>query len=513
MRHKMSKEAVRELLAVIRGEYRSAGWKEKGVLLDTCVAATGYSRKYLTKLLRTDWAEDSGAGRRKRRRRYDEGVKEALKLVWLASNRLCSKRLVPFLPTLMVSMQRFGHLPISGDVKEKLLSLSPATVDRLLREERKRYGRSKSTTKPGRLLKRHIPVRTFADWNEAEPGFLEADTVAHCGETAKGAYLSTLTLTDIVTGWTELVGLPNKTESAVVSALARVSELLPFPVKGLDTDNGSEFINSAVVDWCCRGSVTFTRSREYKKNDQAHVEEKNGSVVRRLVGYDRFEGEDSLEKLQALYAVARLFVNYFQPSMKLCSKQRDGARVTRAYDRAQTPCERLLQSRVGDAVKRRIRRDFKSLDPVKLLSQIEKLQLELWKTATVPDPRLLAADSLAQTLMDATGSDAQTLVTQLDEHRRLLRKRRGRAKTTRSAPVPSAASVPDGIRKYVQTLQPGRSFKVSDVLALGPRTAVDKALSRLTKEHVIVRTGWGRYVRPLAAQIAHPPPLKTAANE
>ncbi len=220
---------------------------------------------------------------------------------------------MPFLPTIISSLEKFGHLKISTGTRDKLLTLSHASADRLLKQERKKYSRRKSTTRPGYLLKKHIPIRTYADWNDVTPGFFEADLVAHGGSSGSGQFLHTLTMTDIATGWTECSALLSKSEVSVLRAFTTVKATLPFPLLGLDTDNGSEFINHAVLNWCTEHSITFTRSREYKKNDQAHVEEKNGSVVRRLIGYDRFEGESSWRLLTMLYEIARLYVNFFQP--------------------------------------------------------------------------------------------------------------------------------------------------------------------------------------------------------
>lgn len=511
----MSKDARRELLEAIRREYAEMAWREKSDLLSGFVAATGYNRKYATKLLNERKKKGAAKGKRTRKRRYDGEVEEALKKVWLASNRLCSKRLVPFLPKLVESMERFGYLSLAAGLKKKLLCVSAATVDRILKEERKRYGRSKSTTKPGRLLKRHIPVRTFAGWNELEPGFLEADSVAHCGETLRGQYLSTLTMTDIATGWTECLALPAKTESAVAAALSKVARILPIPLRGLDTDNGSEFINSTIVSWCAKAKVTFTRSREYKKNDQAHVEEKNGSVVRRYVGYDRYEGEESFKKLTELYRVVRLFINYFQPSMKLSSKQREGGKVSRTYERAMTPCERLLQAKLPKEVKEKVRCEFKRLDPVFLLKEIERLQIELWKTASVPDPALIAQSSLLKVLAEAEPNNPADALDKLDHHRQKLRERRRKPKVIKAVVErkTSATGVTKSIHEFLQTLRPGRRFTPKELLSFGPRNSVDQALHLLVKAGAIVKIGWGRYSLPMLRKKVTTSVLKTAVNQ
>jgi hypothetical protein len=396
---KVSKNTRRELLMSLQPEYRRASWKEKQRLLDNFVVATGYERKYATVLLNRDVAKDHPQ-KRERKRVYGEDIREALLTVWKkAANRICSKRLVPILPTLLEKMEEFGHLQLSEEQKKKLGSLSAATVDRLLKPERQKYGRGRSRTKPGYLIKRQIAVRTFADWNDVKPGFIEADLVAHCGESVHGQFLNTLTMTDIETTWTETSALLRRSEADVMNALSEVHQLFPFPFLGLDTDNGGEFINYTLLGWCEENGITFTRSREYKKNDQAHVEEKNGSVVRRLIGYDRYEGVESWKLLSMLYRVARLYINFFQPTMKLLSKSRDGAHVYRKYDRASTPYARVLKSSsVSAENKEQLRRTYKELDPVLLLGEIERIQNEFWATAIKPgEPQPLPDASLVPT--------------------------------------------------------------------------------------------------------------------
>ena len=203
-----------------------------------------------------------------------KAVRLALVTVWKAANRICARRLMPFLPDFVAALERFGHLSLAGEVRERLLAMSPATADRLLYHERHPAGSTISTTRRGKLLKHQIPVRTFFDWNDLAPGFVEADLVAHCGEGAEGAYLNTLTLTDIATGWTECLALIRRSEADVSAAIHAVRQRLPFPLLGLDTDNGGEFINYDLFRYCEKEKITFTRSRAYRKNDQAHVEEK-----------------------------------------------------------------------------------------------------------------------------------------------------------------------------------------------------------------------------------------------
>ena len=313
---------------------------------------------------------------------YDEAVKKALITTWNVVNQICAKRLVPFLPELVSVLERHGHLSLPTDVKTRLLSISISTADRLIKGERLQQGKGMSTTKPGALLKKQIQVRTFADWDDVTPGFMEGDLVAHCGETVSGSFLNTLVLTDIVSGWTECLPLLCKSAANVISGITITQSVLPFTLLGIDTDNGSEFINYELLNFCKAQKITFTRSRAYKKNDQAHVEEKNGSIVRRLVGYDRYEGLDAWHVLVDLYAVLRLYVNYFQPSLKLLSKVRNGGRTTKKYDKAQTPCQRLLSSKnISQECKEKLSVQYESLDPVNLLERLKKCQEKFWKYA------------------------------------------------------------------------------------------------------------------------------------
>ncbi len=317
----MSLIARRELQASIREKYRDANWTDKRKILDGFVAATGYERKYAIQLLNSDEMPVSPKNR-PASQRYDEQVRQALISVWNAANQICSKRLVPFLPQLVTAMERHGHLRAPADVRARLLSISAATVDRLLGPERESARQSTSTTSRGNLLKHQIQVRTFADWDDVTPGFLEADLVAHCGSNTNGAFLNTLVLVDIATGWLECMPLLRKCASDVIDGLRVADDLLPFSLQGLDTDCGSEFINYDLLDYCEDKFITFTRTRTHRNNDQAHVEEKNGSVVRRLVGYDRFEGQEAWKALAKLYCVLRKYVNFFQPSLKLLEKER-----------------------------------------------------------------------------------------------------------------------------------------------------------------------------------------------
>jgi hypothetical protein len=262
--------------------------------------------------------------------------------------------------------------------------MSCSTIDRCLAPARFNRPRGLSTTKPGTLLKKNIPVRTFTDWNEDIPGFLEVDLVAHCGDSTAGQYLNTLTCTDLCTGWTEPVALPRRSQESVCIAIDGLrEEQLPFDLRGIDSDNGSEFINDLLYGYCLKHEITFTRSRPYKKNDQAHVEQKNWSVVRRTVGYDRLENQQQFALLTSIYQDLRLYVNFFQPVLKLISKKRIGNKSVRKYDTARTPYQRIVEREdIPVARKANLLNLYLQLNPVELRDRIDEKLLLLWKTVS-----------------------------------------------------------------------------------------------------------------------------------
>jgi hypothetical protein len=386
MRHSMSLKARQELLGATTKRYQKASKSEKKIILDEFIAATGYHRKYAIYLLnhqRLEQETEKESSRKPRKRKYDEDVQTALICVWEAANRICSKRLVPFLPELVLVMERFGHLDLDEDVRGRLLSISPSTADRLLYKIRRgRKGTGIGTTKPGALIKSQVPIRTFTEWDDAQPGFVEADLVAHCGTFTSGKFIQTLVMTDIASGWTEFSALLFRSEETVLGAIRGVRAQLPFDLLGLDTDNGTEFINYSLLNYCLDEEITFTRARPYKKNDQCFVEEKNGSIVRKFIGYDRFEGLEPYQILTALYSQLRLYVNFFQPSLKLIEKTRDGSKVFKKYDSAQTPHQRLkVTEHISNSAKQKLEEQYEALDPIKLLTNIQDLQNLLWPWA------------------------------------------------------------------------------------------------------------------------------------
>jgi len=373
---KLSKQTRHELLEALRERYGNASKIDKTKILDELIDITGCHRKHAIRLLTAGVPVLPGVPKTGRRV-YSEVVRGALVVLWEAADRICGKRLKAILPGLISAMERHGHLTLEPNVRQLLLAASPATIDRLLAPIRGTAGRRrkrKATTKSSR----EIRVRTFADWNEPAPGFLEVDFVAHGGDSMEGTFLWSLVVTDVCSGWTEAVPLVAREQSLVVEGLEVIRRQFPVPVLGIDTDNDSAFINETLQSYCEAQKIEFTRSRPYQKNDQAWIEQKNGSVVRRFVGYRRLSGLIAGQCLARLYKLVRLYVNYFQPSFKLLSKTRDGAKIKKRYHKPATLCERLLaHASVSDAAKQALRAELAPLDPAELLHQIREGQAAL----------------------------------------------------------------------------------------------------------------------------------------
>ncbi len=377
----MSRRSKRELLETVQTRYWKAGKGEKHRILDEFAAATGFHRKYALRLLRHGYPRRP-AKARGRQAVYRGEVVSALEQIWEVYGRICSKRLHPYLPEGLKVLERWGALRLAAETRQLLLRMSSATMDRCLRPMRVKSPHGLPSTKPGSLLKKAIPVRTFADWQEDRPGFFEIDLVAHCGQTTEGQYLNTLTCTDVCTGWTEPLALWRHTQEAVCQALHAMRPELPFPLLGIDSDNGSEFINDLLLRYCLSNQITFTRSRAYQKNDQAHVEQKNWSVVRHTVGYDRLETQAEFHLLQSIYADLRLYVNFFQPVLKLLTKVRISDKFVRRYDLARTPYQRVLEHPlVTVQQKAHLTHLYVSLNPVSLRTSIDQKLAKLWRIA------------------------------------------------------------------------------------------------------------------------------------
>ena len=373
----------REMLDEARKRYGRAGKKEKTRILNEFVLYTKYHRKYALALLNGHHSHHKASIRR-RKRTYTQEVTDALTVIWKVCDHIASRRLHPFVPEMVRILEQQGTLQLTLATRELLLTMSRATMDRLLRPARRaRVAHGRTTTKPGTLLKKSIPIRTWADWDDAKPGFLEIDLVAHCGESTDGQYLATLNCVDVATGWCECRVPRNRSQEFVRAALEEIRERLPMPLLGIDSDNGPEFINDHLKRYCDDQRLTFTRSRPYKKNDQARVEGKNWTVVRRYVGYDRYESDLARVALNDLYKDVRLYVNYFQPVMKLIGKTRIDGKVKKEYDTAQTPYQRVQASPdVSQESKDKLTAVYQTLNPVVLYDRIQKQLEQIWKMHT-----------------------------------------------------------------------------------------------------------------------------------
>jgi hypothetical protein len=364
------RQAVTKATAV---RYRSASKSAKAVILDELCEVTGWHRDHARKALRAGLGPRRAVRERARRAPvYGESVMVALRKVWAVMDAPAGKRMAPFLAEIVTALERAGELDLDPGVRAQLCGMSAATIDRRLAPDREKLAvRGRSGTKPGSLLKSQIPIRTWADWDEGVPGFVEIDLVGHEGGDPRGDFCQTLTVTDIFTGWTETQAVKNKAQKWVFPALTEITTGFPFPVLGIDSDNGSEFINAQLLRYCTEHEITFTRSRPGHKNDGAHVEQKNWSVVRRAAGYHRYDTGTELALLNELYALLRLQINFFSPQQKLISKTRHGAKVTKRYDTAQTPYQRVLaDERVPQEIKTALSEQYQGLNPAQLRRDI-----------------------------------------------------------------------------------------------------------------------------------------------
>lgn len=366
----------RAVLRVVADQYRHATKQEKGHLLDQTVRATGYHRKYLITTL--THPPEKRRVKRVRPSRYLP-ILPLLRKLWAVGNYACGQRLVPMIPVYLDALVRHERWHITKQEYTLVTVISAATVDRLLAHERKRISlKGRSRTKPGSLLKHQIPIRTFADWNEKTPGFLEIDSVHHGGDSAGGIYAWSLDATDVATGWNECAGHLGRGEYETLAAMEKIRHRLPFPLKGVDFDTGGEFVNWHFLRWCTREKITYTRAREGKKNDQNYVEQQNYSVVRRFVGYTRIEELWQVALLNELYEKLSDYQNFFQSVMRLKEKVRNGTKLTRRYDKPKTAYQRVLaDTTIEKTVKERLQQRFRRLNPKKLLMEITALGRKL----------------------------------------------------------------------------------------------------------------------------------------
>lgn len=365
----------------VAGRYHAASKADKSKILDELCQTNGWHRDHARKALRAALRPKPVGKKRKSpaRQVYGRDVIAALEVCWAVLGGPCGKRLAPFLPEIVDRLRACGELRISQDTRDALVGMSAATIDRRLAGQRARLAlRGRSGTKPGSLLKTQIPVRTWAQWDENRPGFVEVDLVGHEGGNSRGEFCQTLTVTDIATGWTETQAVRNKAGRWVMQALDDLAAALPFALLGIDSDNGHEFINNHLLRYCTEHEITFTRSRPGRKNDNAHVEQKNWHVVRQTVGYARYDTPAELQLLNQLYQPLRLMMNFFGPQQKLISKTRRGAKIIKKHDTAQTPLQRLLgRDDIDQSVKDNLTRWYAQLNPAQLRRDITTLQDQL----------------------------------------------------------------------------------------------------------------------------------------
>jgi len=369
--------ATKQTLVVsLSSEYKKASWKMRKQMIDQLVLVTGYRRDYASHVLLHPPIVPKKKLKRKVKSKYGVIVSPLTK-IWGISNFASGKRLVGMLPSYIETLTRDKEIFLADKQKELLFTVSAATIERLIQPERKKvFGKGKTTTKPGTLLKHQIPIHVFTRWNDRKPGFGEIDLVAHCGVTVKGHFAYTLDFID--TNWDECVAFLGKGENAAMGAIQVIRKRLPFSLLGIDSDNGEEFINWELYRWCRKEEITFTRCREYHKNDQAHVEEKNWSVVRRYTGYKRFETQEQVDLLNKLYGQLRLYFNFFQATLKLERKERVHGKVKRIYPKAKTPYLRVLEHKdIPETNKAKLREQYQTLNPAKLLRHIQEITDQL----------------------------------------------------------------------------------------------------------------------------------------
>jgi hypothetical protein len=512
MARKISMGARREVVSAVTERYRSAKRAEKGRILDALCATTGWHRKHAVRALQQhETVEPDGVkALRERGRRYGATIKDAMTALWEASDRVCGKRLKVMIPVLLPALEQHGRLKLGLADRDCVLAISPATIDRLLVDvkvvasggRRRRAGFYSA-------IRREVPIRTFNDWNSPPPGFCEVDMVAHGGTSVAGSFIQTLTMVDIATGWTECLPLVTRDGSLVVEAMKHAQSLFPWLLRGVDFDNDSAFMNDVVVPWCRQQKLEVTRSRAYKKNDQAFVEQKNGAVVRRLMGYGRFDGLETARVMGRLYAAARLYVNFFQPSFKLKEKRREGAKVIKRYHAPLTPYQRALaHPKVTAAVKRRLRDQYRSLDPVGLLAEIRATQEELGNrvdrragqarglqpacTSTAPATAATFAKTLGKTV--AVGETRAT-------HRRPRR------------PYKTRVRMPSKLDPYVVAIEGWLAEQPQlTALAIVGRLSEKDPEEFGTKQHSIVQRLLRALRRKAAAQLVAEEPLSDATT-
>jgi hypothetical protein len=380
----ISMKSRKEAVLAQKKKYQKSTKKVKKAILDNLYEVTKLNREHISRILRTKEQPRKIFAPEKRGRKpiYDHSFQKELKRIWIIMDCACGKRIAAGMNTIVNSLLNHDELKCDEDTIKRLKEVSPSTIDRLLSYSKKQLtGKGIPTTKPGTLLKKNIPIRIGTDWEENCPGFVEMDLVAHCGSTTAGDYINTLDVTDISSGWTETQAVINKAQKHVFEALLQIKRQLPFALLGIDSDNGSEFINHQLYKYCVEENICFTRSRPNQKNDGCYVEQKNWNIVRRHMGYARYESPESLKIMNDYYKLLRLHTNFFLPSLKLETKTRDGAKIKKTYEVPQTPYQRLLASEyIDDKEKEALRKIFEKINPAQIKRDIIELQKKLLKT-------------------------------------------------------------------------------------------------------------------------------------
>ena len=373
----------RQVTTAMLARYAKGSRAEKGDVLDQLVGVTGWHRDHARKALRRAAAGPAAPGKpREPVVRYRSEVIDALAFCWAVLDGPTGKRLAPALPALVPALRHHDELAVSDEFAEALLSMSAATIDRRLAGHRQKVqiGKGRAMTRPGSLLKSSLPLKTWAEWTDQEPGFTEIDLVSHDGGDNNGHYCWSLCVTDVATGWTQARTVMGKGERGVAAALGQIQLELPFHLAGIHSDNGSEFINHHLAKWVDARQITFTRSRPANKNDNAYVEQKNWSVIRRAAGYFRYDTTRELDLLNQLWQLECQVSNFFLPQQKLVSKTRTGAKVAKKYDTAKTPARRLQQDHPGhlsDQDRAAITHTLGELNPAQLRREIASTQNQL----------------------------------------------------------------------------------------------------------------------------------------
>jgi hypothetical protein len=376
----VTRKTIHEYVEALRPRYLAASRPGKQTILAEFCATTRYHRKSAIRLFKQPAIQPQG--RRGRRRIYGLELREPLRILWEAADCICAKRLAPFLPELLASLEAHSEIRLDGSTRQLLLQMSASTMDRLLAtlrlHKRKRHGLTQSQSQ--NAIRNQVPVRTFGSWAGEAPGAMQADLVFHCGNSTQGFHLCSLLAVDVKTSWIGLQVTWGKGQSRVRGAVEKIKRDLPFALRSLHTDNGGEFLNGVLFPWCQSHGVTLSRGRPYRKNDQAYAEQRNWQVVRCQVGYDRYSTQQAYKVMERLYRRVVWYFNFFQPVSKIVSTERAGAKVTRKYDQAQTPYQRLVASKVLDETQRgNLERLYRSLNPVTLRQDIRTLHRELWE--------------------------------------------------------------------------------------------------------------------------------------